>query len=58
LKEELAWLREWTSSTAFFEALDRWLANYNASYLHSCIRRSATERRMSTKPSISAAPLP
>jgi transposase InsO family protein len=55
LKEELVWLREWTSPAAFFQALDRWLADYNASYLHSA--RSATERRMRSRPSISATPL-
>src|SRR4029450_5923470 len=27
LKEELVWLREWTSPAAFFAALDRWLAD-------------------------------
>ena len=37
LKEELVWLREWTSPTAFFQALDRWLAGYNAGYLHSAL---------------------
>jgi putative transposase len=37
LKEELVWLREWTSPTAFFAALDRWLADYNASYLYSAL---------------------
>jgi putative transposase len=37
LKEELVWLREWTSPAAFFAALDRWLADYNASYLHSAL---------------------
>jgi putative transposase len=37
LKEELVWLHEWTSPAAFFEALDRWLADYNASYLHSAL---------------------
>ena len=31
------WLREWTSPTAFFDTLDRWLAAYNASYLHSAL---------------------
>jgi hypothetical protein len=41
IKEELVWLREWASLAAFFAALDRWLADYNASY---SIRRSATER--------------
>jgi len=37
LKEELVWLREWTSPGAFFSALDRWLAEYNATYLHSAL---------------------
>jgi putative transposase len=37
LKEELVWLREWTSPAAFFEALDRWLADYNITYLHSAV---------------------
>ena len=37
LKEELVWLHEWTSPAAFFEALDRWLVDYNASYLHSAL---------------------
>jgi hypothetical protein len=30
-------LREWTSPTAFFAALDRSLAYYNNSYLHSAV---------------------
>ena len=37
LKEELIWLRAWTSPAVFFAALDRWLADYNASYLHSAL---------------------
>jgi putative transposase len=37
LKEELVWLHEWTSPAAFFAALDRWFADYNASYLHSAL---------------------
>jgi putative transposase len=37
LKEELVWLREWTSPVAFFAALDRWLADYNANYRHSAL---------------------
>ena len=35
LKEELVWLREWTSPGVSFAALDRWLADYNATYLHA-----------------------
>jgi putative transposase len=37
LKEELVWLCEWTSPGIFFTALDRWLASYNSSYLHSAL---------------------
>jgi putative transposase len=37
LKEELVWLREWTSPNVFFATLDRWLAEYNATYLHSAL---------------------
>jgi len=37
LKEELVWLREWTSPAAFFAALERWLVDYNATYLHSAL---------------------
>jgi hypothetical protein len=28
-------LQEWASPAAFFQALDCWLADYNATYLHS-----------------------
>jgi transposase InsO family protein len=37
LKEELVWLREWTSPVAFLAALDRWLTDYNAAYPHSAL---------------------
>jgi len=37
LKEQLVWLREWTSPAAFLAALDPWLADYNAAYLHSAL---------------------
>jgi hypothetical protein len=47
LKEELVWVHEWTSRTAFCAALDRWLADYNATYPHSA---AATERQMPSKP--------
>ncbi len=43
LKEELVWLREWTSPTAFFEALDAGLPTTTPA---TSIRRSVTERRM------------
>jgi len=35
LKEELVWLREWTSPGVFFAALE--LVAYNATYLHSAL---------------------
>jgi len=37
LKEELVWLREWTSPAVFFDALARWIAGYNEGYLHSAL---------------------
>ena len=37
LKEELVWLREWTSPDVFFQAFDRWIVEYNNSYLHSAL---------------------
>ena len=43
LKEELVWLREWTSPAAFFAALDRWITDYNAGYLHSALGYRAPE---------------
>ena len=37
LKEELVWINEWKSPTAFFKALDLWIEHYNNSYLHSAL---------------------
>ena len=37
LKEELIWLREWTSPFELAEALERWIERYNAEYLHSAL---------------------
>ena len=37
LKEALVWLHEWTSPAVFFAALERWIASYNTSYLHSAL---------------------
>jgi putative transposase len=37
LKEELVWLREWTSPAVFFAALDQWIADDNTGYLHSAL---------------------
>jgi transposase InsO family protein len=55
LKEELVWLRDWTSPGAFFTAPDRWPATTMPAI---SIQRSATERPRPSKPSISATPLP
>lgn len=35
MKEELLWLREWESPEQVQEALNRWIHQYNADYLHS-----------------------
>lgn len=37
LTEEFVWLREWMSPTAFIDELDRWLEQYNATYLPSTL---------------------
>jgi transposase InsO family protein len=37
LKEELVWVNEWRSPTAFCKALDDWIEYYNCSYLHSTL---------------------
>lgn len=37
LKEELAWLREWSSQTSLIAALDLWIRHYNSAYLHSSL---------------------
>ena len=37
MKEELLWLREWSSATEISKELDRWIENYNESYLHSAL---------------------
>ena len=37
LKEELFWLREWSSPTQAAEALDRWVTQYNETYRHSAL---------------------
>jgi len=43
LKEELAWINEWKSPTAFFKALDIWIEQYNGHYLHSALNYKAPE---------------
>ena len=37
MKEELLWLREWTSPFELADALGKWIEYYNGSYLHSAL---------------------
>lgn len=37
MKEELLWLREWTSPFELADALGQWIRYYNGSYLHSAL---------------------
>jgi putative transposase len=37
LKEELIWLREWTSHKELQEALATWVKHYNEQYHHSAL---------------------
>jgi putative transposase len=37
LKEELLWLREWTSPVFLEQELERWIRDYNEHYLHSAL---------------------
>lgn len=37
MKEELLWLREWTSPFELADALQSWISYYNGSYLHSAL---------------------
>lgn len=37
LKEELLWINEWSGPTQLATALDRWVEEYNTSYLHSAL---------------------
>lgn len=37
IKEELLWLREWTSAEELKEALKNWFEEYNSGYLHSTL---------------------
>ncbi len=50
LKEELVWLREWTSPFELAEALEMWIERYNAEDLHSALGyRSPTQCELSFK---------
>ena len=45
LKEECAWLREWTSPFEFVKELENWIENkYNSGYLHSTLGRKTPEQ--------------
>jgi len=37
MKEELLWLREWTSPFELADALCTWISYYNGEYLHSAL---------------------
>jgi transposase InsO family protein len=37
MKEELLWLREWSSPFELVDALSEWIPEYNSSYLHSAL---------------------
>ena len=37
MKEELLWLREWTSPFELADTLKEWVSSYNESYLHSAL---------------------
>jgi putative transposase len=37
MKEELLWLREWSSPFELADALGKWVSYYNCSYLHSAL---------------------
>ena len=37
MKEELLWLREWTSPFELLNVIGEWIPGYNANYLHSAL---------------------
>ena len=37
MKEELLWLREWTSPFELLNVIEEWIPGYNANYLHSSL---------------------
>ena len=44
LKEELFWLREWTSPFELAKELENWIEQYNRSYLHSALGYKSPEQ--------------
>ena len=44
LKEECLWLQEWTSPFELSRALEGWIADYNAHYLHSALGSKTPEQ--------------
>lgn len=58
LKEELFWLREWTSPAQIAEALDAWVVGYHEKYRHSTLGYKTPnefERERSLKTQLQAA---
>ena len=43
LKEELLWLQEWHSPVELGQKLEKWVADYNAGYLHSSLGYKSPE---------------
>ena len=44
MKEELLWLKEWTSPFDLADALGTWIAYYNGKYLHSTLGYKSPEK--------------
>jgi putative transposase len=44
MKEELLWLREWTSPFELADALGKWIEYYNKTYLHSALDYKSPEK--------------
>jgi transposase InsO family protein len=38
MKEDLIWLQEWTSFQELYNALERWIEDYNTDFPHSSIK--------------------
>jgi putative transposase len=44
MKEELLWLREWTSPFELADAIGKWITYYNGNYLHSALGYKSPEK--------------
>ena len=52
MKEELIWLREWSSHHELYEALATWVENYNTTYHHSALGyKTPTQFEQDNQPS-------